>query len=413
VNRQLEKYLRTRAVNGPWRIVGTKRQNFRAAVVIPALAERDSLPQTLASVAENPAAFLRDTLVLVVVNNRVTATPEQKEENCQLLDWLANDSLTGLNLAWIDGASNGYELPEKEGVGLARKIGFDLALDHLDWNAVPFLVSLDADTLVDKNYLPALFNYFANTSVGGAVLPFRHRQAASPTQDVAIRHYELYLRSYLFGLQQAGSPYAYHTIGSAFACRAGNYVAAGGMNRRHAAEDFYFLQQLAKVSGITLLRGTIVRPSPRFSARVPFGTGRAVQARVDTGQQLYAFVSATAFRVLEEWLALVAGNLNLSAAELVVAAEQLSPQLSQLLSELNFGQAWERMQENHHRKDRRLAAFHHWFDALRSRQLLTRIEGCGGREEALVAELLEWGGYSGVTATAEQLTLLERLQGVE
>jgi len=47
-------------------------------------------------------------------------------------------------------------------------------------------------------------------------------------------------------LQQAGSPYAYHTIGSAFACRAEAYIAAGGMNRRHAAEDFYFLQQLAK-----------------------------------------------------------------------------------------------------------------------------------------------------------------------
>jgi hypothetical protein len=52
------------------------------------------------------------------------------------------------------------------------------------------------------------------------------------------------------------------------ACRASAYVAAGGMNRRLAGEDFYFLQQVHKTSGVAALYGTTVHPSPRSSQRV-------------------------------------------------------------------------------------------------------------------------------------------------
>jgi hypothetical protein len=62
-------------------------------------------------------------------------------------------------------------------------------------------------------------------------------------------------------------------VGSAIAVKALAYVKAGGMNRRMAGEDFYFIQKLLPAGGFFNLNQTTVFPSPRSSARVPFGTG--------------------------------------------------------------------------------------------------------------------------------------------
>ena len=413
-NKQLQKYLRTRAITAPWRLNGSKRVDFRAAVVIPALAESQSLPQTLASLATNPAEALQQTLIVIVVNNRADVSADQLQNNRQTLAWLQAKPFPQLNLAWVDAGSAGLELPAKEGVGLARKIGFDLALQRLDWKSSPLLISLDADTLVDENYLSAIFQHFVVSSKGGTVLPFRHQTSADPQQEAAIRHYELYLRSYVFGLQQAGSPYAYHSIGSTIACRAAAYVNAGGMNRRRAAEDFYFLQQLAKTSGIEPLVGTVVRPSPRFSDRVPFGTGKAVRGQVEKGRQLFKFISVDSFKLLRAWFGLVEKAWNLSAENLLARAAGISSVLYVFLLQLDFPTVWGRLQKNYATQQQRSTAFHLWFDGLRTRQLLTQLEA--DRESAvdeLVDALLEWGGFSVGSDCSGQLALLESLPGVK
>lgn len=414
MTKQLEKYLRTRAVTAPWRIEGAARRNYKAAVIIPVLSEYNSLPKTIESLATNPVEYLRQTLILIIVNNRADISADQFEDNRQTLAWLRTGLHPDLNLAWVDASSPGLELPGNEGVGLARKIGFDLALSQLDRSAKSLLISLDADALVDQNYLAAICAHFAASQTGGATVPFRHQTAGDPCHEAAIRQYELYLRSYLFGLQQAGSPYAYHTIGSTFACRAEAYVAAGGMNRRPAAEDFYFLQQLAKTSGVEMLSGTVVRPSSRFSNRVPFGTGRAVQGQVENNQQLFRFSSAAAFSVLRQWLDLAAGMQEQPAGKVLAVAKQLSPLLWQFLEELNFSEAWVRLQANYPRVSRRRHAFHCWFDGLRTRQLLTRLDFETTQPvDKLLADLLEWGGYPDIKRQSEQLRLLERLQHAE
>src|SRR4029434_9989987 len=92
----------------------------------------------------------------------------------------------------------------------------------------------------------------------------------------AIAAYELHLRYYLQALRTAGFPHGYHTIGSSMAVRARTYMEQGGMNRRQAGEDFYFLHKLIPLGGFTELNSTTVYPLPRPSNRVPFGTGRAV-----------------------------------------------------------------------------------------------------------------------------------------
>jgi hypothetical protein len=52
------------------------------------------------------------------------------------------------------------------------------------------------------------------------VIPFCHQQGDTPEEDQAIRRYELFLRAYVLGLARAGSPCAFHTVGSAMACTA-------------------------------------------------------------------------------------------------------------------------------------------------------------------------------------------------
>jgi len=413
LNKQLKKYLNNRATLSPWQIAGTSRTDFAASTIIPALAERNSLPATLDSLCLNAAKYLARTLVVIVVNNRIDTAADQLEDNQKTLDWLRSNPYPQLNLAWIDASSSGLEFPAKDGVGLARKIGFDASLQLLDWKAVPLLISLDADTLVDRNYLATIFDHFTISKKGAAVIPFRHQAISIPKQEDAIRHYELYLRSYLFGLQVAGSPYAYHSIGSAFACRADAYVKAGGMNRRSGAEDFYFLQQLAKTSGIEMVSGTVVRPSPRFSSRVPFGTGKAVQGQVEEGIALFHFVPAVGFQILKEWFELIDCQWEHPAEQICQQVLNISPVLYGFLTELNFVEVWKKLQNNHSSREQRLAAFHDWFDALRTRQLLSRIEGdLNPSSEQIVAGLLSLGEYPGVEKEVDQLELLEKLQGV-
>jgi len=64
------------------------------------------------------------------------------------------------------------------------------------------------------------------------------------------------------------------------AVRADVYKQQGGMNKRKAGEDFYFLQKIFPIGAFTELTDTTVNPSPRGSDRVPFGTGKAVQAHL-------------------------------------------------------------------------------------------------------------------------------------
>ena len=412
MNRIIGKYLKNRATISPWAIAGMGRSDFSAAIIIPALAERESLPLTLDRLSLNSVECLAQTLIIVVVNNRVDVSPAEFVDNQNTLRWLQSIPYPQLNLVRIDASSKGLEIPAGDGVGLARKIGFDAALQLLAWKVDPLLISLDGDTLVDHNYLSTIFDHFSAGENRSAVIPFQHQFSPLPEQEAAIRHYELYLRSYLFGLTMAGSPYAFHSIGSAFACRADAYIKAGGMNRRCGGEDFYFLQQLAKTSVVKTLVGTVVHPSPRFSQRVPFGTGKTVQEQVEKGIALFHFVPVGGFKILKEWLELINVRVNSSADQIHRYTLDISSILYQFLTELNFVQTWGKLQKNYPAEKQRLAAFHHWFDALRTRQLLTRIEVESPSAEKVVAELLNWGEVGWIEDGAEQLKLLERLQGV-
>ena len=117
-----------------------------------------------------------------------------------------------------------------------------------------------------------------------------------------IKYYELHLRYYKNSLKYSNLPYSFHTIGSAFALTASAYARQGGMNRRKAGEDFYFINKLIKGEIFGEINDTKVIPSPRISNRVPFGTGRAILEGLNTKKDLSLTYDFQSFEVIHSWI---------------------------------------------------------------------------------------------------------------
>jgi hypothetical protein len=76
------------------------------------------------------------------------------------------------------------------------------------------------------------------------------------------------------------------------------YVKAGGMNRRQAGEDFYFIQKLVPAGGYFNLNSTTVYPSARVSERVPFGTGALMHKLSSDQSSTFLTYNIRAFKEL-------------------------------------------------------------------------------------------------------------------
>jgi len=188
------------------------------------------------------------------------------------------------------------------GVGLARKIGMDeaakrfLSVDRPDG----IIASLDADVRLSTNYFPVLLSHYNQTdSLRAGNVFFEHDLSRSENtlEKSGIIQYELHLRYHIIMQKYIGLPYAYHTIGSAMSVRASAYLRHFGMNKRKAGEDFYFLHKYIKTGDFKLIKEATVFPSPRYSERVPFGTGRAVQQIVES-KEAYTTYDPASYLVL-------------------------------------------------------------------------------------------------------------------
>ena len=127
----IQSYLKKRGVTGPWKIILKSNRKFNHAVVIPAYGESEYLPKTLASINENNPTLLKNTLVVVVINNAENSQEVICMDNQHCLEILSSSDYQ-YSLGIVDAFSNGLALPQKHaGVGFARKIGMDLALPHL------------------------------------------------------------------------------------------------------------------------------------------------------------------------------------------------------------------------------------------------------------------------------------------
>jgi len=375
-------------------------------VVIPALDEERELYHTLASLARNPDTELGRTLVLVVVNNRADGREEQLAANRatvrRLHRLIRGDRIEpapelepgALRIGMVDATGDGLEV---SGVGEARRIGLDRALEVLTSTGHPsgVLMSLDADTRVAPNYLEVIRRRFSRDRGWAVVVDFEHRMPDNPLARDVIVQYETYLRYHAFGLKRAGSPYGFPTLGSTMVCRGNAYAAVSGMTRRAAGEDFYFLQELQKTGGVEVLASTVVRPSARASERVPFGTGAAMVKGVARAGGVRNVYDPAGYRLIGDWLSAVVPNVEESAAELLAAAEKIHRELRRFLEASGFEEVWPRLQRNAPSNRQLRAQFHRWFDAFRTLRLIHHLRDSGFPERPLydaVGEILGWAG---------------------
>ena len=113
-----------------------------------------------------------------------------------------------LNILMVDRISKGREFTNKFGVGLARKIGCDLAVacHAKGLLSTQWVCSTDADALVPVDY----FYQDYPGSAGVLLCPFHHRieLVKDKFEKKALELYERWLHYYVEGLSRAGSSYA-------------------------------------------------------------------------------------------------------------------------------------------------------------------------------------------------------------
>jgi hypothetical protein len=243
------------------------------------LALQQSAMSVLIIVVINRPDSDPDTTVNQQLRSSLSALPLQArlQHGCEI-----RTAAAGLDLLIVDIETRRGPSPRKQGVGLARKSGCDLALHWHTAGSIlsPWLYSSDADAQWPDDYFARIPG--AGLSRGAVTFPFFHAATQdareSPDSEAACLLYELRLHHYVLGLAYAGSPYAFHTLGSCLAIHAHDYAAVRGFPRRAGGEDFYLLNKVAKLGGVQALDGKAIRLSARASTRVPFGTGPAVGA---------------------------------------------------------------------------------------------------------------------------------------
>ncbi len=270
----------------PYQLVDNNpNKDLSLIVVIPAIDEAQLL-KTLDSLkkAELPKGMIE---VIIVINSADNSPKELIQRNrayyLKALLFAQENSSPELFFlpVWVE------NLPKKHaGAGWARKIGMDEAVrrfSKIEKNGI--IINLDADSWVDENYFKAIELFFhRNPKKVAANLYFEHPLQGAEYSDSIYRliyQYELHLRYNVQMLKYIQFPYAFHTLGSAFALPVDSYIRVNGMNRRQAGEDFYFLHKLTQLGDLGEITNTCVHPSPRPSFRVPFGTGALIRQSLE------------------------------------------------------------------------------------------------------------------------------------
>ena len=315
-------------------------RNLELIVVIPVYREKEYIFRTLKSLSEcdNPK---QDIEIILLFNAPENSPAEIINEQKEVADIIR----TGFRPefpSWIKIiVEEQYNIPKKHfGAGLARKAGMDIALARLFSidKSDGLIVTLDADSLVTPDYFIEILKWFDSTNGNGACIYFEHPLSGNEFADEVysgIIKYELHLRYYMQAWRQTGFPYAFHTMGSAMAMKALAYARIGGMPKKQAGEDFYFLQKLIPLGNFGEINTTTVIPSPRPSNRVIFGTGAAITKYLSGSDDVYFTYNYQAFRDLKTFFSLRSELFDLNISKFEQWSAALPVPLRNFL--LNFG----------------------------------------------------------------------------
>lgn len=387
-----------------WSVETNNLSGINNVIVIPAIAEYENLIILLSSLRKNNQKYFGDTLILFVINNTSSASPDVKNNNIQSLDYLRKEIInsvqgSGLRIGLIDAASPGNELCIKHGgVGLARKTGMDASLSILNYSISKkkVLICLDADCIVSENYLEVIINNFNEKNLAAASIYFEHDIDNDSGTTEAIICYEIFLRYYVLGLKVAGSPYAFETVGSAMACDYESYIKIGGMNKLKAAEDFYFLEKLSKCTNIYPIKDAAVYPSGRRSWRVPFGTGQRVGRFLDKIKDEYVLYDTNSFIILKQWLNIYR-NSTPDAISYIEEAEKINKELAAFLRSQGFESALNKIRMNSKNEAQISKHKNIWFDGFRTLKLIHHLRDNGFPQIKMFDALDELFSYFSVS----------------
>ncbi len=304
-------------------------QNLSVVVTIPCYRESLAVIHPVLEALACQETFSGFSLVLILVNTHHHDSGGVREASLELFRQLVRlcGDLTSKEIEFRPFFKTFED--KKSGVGHARKFLMDMAFHaFLRAGHDGVITCLDADTLPDRNYLKEVIRFFdQNDKVEAASVYFEH---VLDQNRAEIIQYELHLRYFINMQRWLGLPFAYQTIGSAMAVKAYAYAKEGGMNKRQAGEDFYFLHKFTKNGTLGEINMTVVRPSGRISDRVPFGTGKAVSDLIDNGTAELCTYNPKSFLVLRPLLLQLHDLYN--CKELVIRDSGVR----EYLSSLNF-----------------------------------------------------------------------------
>ncbi|GIW21152.1 MAG: hypothetical protein KatS3mg068_0159 [Candidatus Sericytochromatia bacterium] len=253
-------------------------------------------------------------LVILIINSN-----EYSETNNKFIEYLelqTNSKINNrkysyvyyqnMNLLIVNYSYENNYFSSKYGVGLARKIGCDIALKLYFEGKIKsnFIRCTDADVILNENY----FNITPNSSYSIINYPFYHVVNDNSIFSKALILYEIYLRYYYLGLKYSNSKYSFWTIGSCFAINFNAYSKVRGFPKdRKAGEDFYMINKLSKVGKVFIPQNSIVKIKCRESNRVPFGTGISTKKiyEIIVNNQEYKIYNPIVFDYLKEFIYLL------------------------------------------------------------------------------------------------------------
>ena len=315
--------------------------------------------------ADNPDARSRTEKTLEHFTNSLQV--KKISSRCYLADVTYNHQLL-----IVDRCSVGNTIEPKQGVGMARKIGADIAIAIAQANSdLHWMHFCDADVALPNNYFSSVNQdrrICSDARLPSAVVyPFTHEASEGLELESAL--YDFKLRYYVAQLASADSPYAYHALGSTMRINLDDYCRVRGVPKRPAGEDFYLLNKLAKQNGVVSLDEPVLSIAGRDSQRVPFGTGPALIKIAQHQQALqdYRYYHPQSFKalgrlrfVLNNSAAEMGAERFLANVESLVSDDRV---LKEVLASLRFGRFLEHCAKQRLSGQRALLAFDDWFDA--------------------------------------------------
>ena len=340
------------------------------------------LPETIKCLEEQ---VFRNFELFVCVNQPDDFRNDQQkikicEDNQQTIKFLSG--IKSINISIIDKASKGKGWKgDKYGVGWARKTLMDSISEKA--NEDDIILSLDADTVFEKDYLEKLTEHFDSEKYIGAAISYYHQLTENENLNRAILRYEIYMRTYALNMLRIQSPYAFTAMGSAMLTTVKNYRKIGGITPKMSGEDFYFLQKLRKAGKIQYLTEACVYPSDRPSSRVFFGTGPAVIKGLDGNWDSYPIYDYSLFDKISD--------TNKLFDQLFIEDIE-TPLTDFFINQFKTENLWKPLRKNFKTVEKFKAACHQKVDGLRILQFLKESDKVfpNSNEEKLIRFLKEF-----------------------